>query len=75
MKTFKKATIGSHRIPKTEGGGEKTWKKNGKKKAAKKELKTKNGKKKNGNKPQPQFFFHFIFTIVLRFNFSNETKK
>ncbi len=52
MKTLKKHTNGSLRIPTPNSGGEKTWKKNGKTKmSAKKVKKPKNGKKKNGNTP------------------------
>jgi hypothetical protein len=40
-------------------GGEKTWKKNGKK-ARKKELRTKNGKKKNG---KPTINASFLFLL------------
>jgi len=54
--------MGSLRVLNGIGGGEKTWKKSGKKKAEKKkEQKMKNGKKKNGNAPELQFTFYFIF--------------
>jgi len=59
--------MGSLRVLKAIGGGEKTCKKNGKKKAEKKkEQKMKNGKKKNGKNPKANFsfiLFHNCFLI------------
>jgi hypothetical protein len=46
-------------------GGEKTWKKNGKKAKAKKEQRTKNGKKKSGKPRKTQVFSFFCFNLEI----------
>jgi len=54
----------------------KTWRKNGKKKAAKrKDGKKKSGKKKSGNTPKIQFTSHLYFTNALRFSHILEKHK
>jgi len=59
----------------SEGGGEKTWRKSGKKKRNGEKKERKSGKKKNGDASNHQFFTIILFCIKSIINHFSKRKK